>query len=49
MPEVVKFFCYAVAFICFLLAAFAVKVPKVNTIGLGLAAWVLVPAWNAWP
>lgn len=30
-----------VAFVCFLLAAFNVNIPRLNFIGLGLACWVL--------
>jgi hypothetical protein len=30
-----------IAFVCFLLAAFGVSVPRINFIGLGLACWVL--------
>lgn len=35
------------AFVCFVLAALAVAVRRVNLIGVGLAAWVLVPLWAA--
>ncbi len=31
----------AVAFICFVLAAFGVKTGKISTVALGLAFWVL--------
>ena len=44
------FLLYLVAFILFLLAAFAHdRVSRVNLVALGLASWVLVPLINAWP
>ena len=50
MPKVLAFLCYAIAFVSFVLTAFAHdKVTRVNILGLGLASWVLVPLWNAWP
>jgi hypothetical protein len=50
MPDVLEFLLYVVAFICFLIASFAPeRVSRVNLIGLGLAAWVLVPLANSWP
>ena len=50
MPDALEFLLYVVAFVCFLIAAFAQdRVSRVNLLGLGLAAWVLVPLANAWP
>lgn len=44
------FLLYLVAFVCFLIAAFAHdRVTRVNLVALGLASWVLVPILNAWP
>ena len=48
MPAALAFLSYLVAFLCFLAAAFtAERLPRVNLIALGLAAWVLVPLVNA--
>ena len=48
MPAALAFLCYLIAFLCFLAAAFvAERLPRVNLIALGLAAWVLVPLVNA--
>jgi len=50
MPDALEFLLYVVAFVCFLIAAFAQdRVSRVNLLGLGLAAWVLVPLSHAWP
>lgn len=50
MPAVLAFVLYLVAFVCFLIAAFAHdRVTRVNLVAAGLAAWVLVPLINAWP
>jgi hypothetical protein len=49
MPAVLAFLCYLIAFICFILVAFGVGPARVNLLGVGLAAWVLVPLVNAWP
>jgi len=50
MPDVLEFLLYVVAFVCFLIAAFAQdRVSRVNLLGLGLAAWVLVSLAEAWP
>jgi hypothetical protein len=50
MPDVLEFLLYVVAFVCFLIAAFAPeRVSRVNLLGLGLAAWVLIPLAEAWP
>lgn len=43
----IDFILYVVAFICFIVAAFASYVgvganPRINLVALGLAAWVLV-------
>lgn len=35
------------AFICFVLAAFGVALPRVSFLALGLAFWVLVPLLQA--
>ena len=44
------FILYLVAFVCFLIAAFAHdRVSRVNLVAAGLAAWVLVPLHHAWP
>jgi hypothetical protein len=44
------FLLYVIAFVCFLIAAFAHdRVTRVNLVAAGLAAWVLVPLLNAWP
>jgi hypothetical protein len=37
----VKLALLVVAFVCFILAAFSVAIPRVNFIALGLACWVL--------
>jgi hypothetical protein len=43
-----EFILYLVALVCFLIAAFvAARWPRVNWVGLGLAAWVLVPLIHA--
>jgi hypothetical protein len=47
MPEVLAFLCYLIAFLCLLAAAVGVGVARVNLLGLGLAAWVLVPLVDA--
>jgi hypothetical protein len=50
VPDVLAFLCYLIAFVCFVLAAFAHdRVPRVNLVAVGLAAWVLVPLTAAWP
>ena len=49
MPAVLAFLCYAIAFVCFVLVALGVGPARVNLLGVGLAAWVLVPLVNAWP
>jgi hypothetical protein len=43
------FLCYLFAFVCFALAGFTVNPPRVNLIGLGLAAFVLPTLIGAWP
>lgn len=44
------FLLYLIAFLCFLVAAFAHdRVSRVNLVAAGLAAWVLVPLHHAWP
>ena len=46
------FLLYLIAFVLFLIAAFAHTQPwtaRVNLLALGLAAWVLVPLHHAWP
>lgn len=35
------------SFVCFVLAAFGVLVPRVNLVAVGLALWVLVPMLQA--
>lgn len=46
-PEA-TFVCLLVAFVAFVLAAAAVTIhPRVSLLGVGLAAWVLVPLWAA--
>jgi hypothetical protein len=51
MPDILEFIFYLAAFLCFLLAAFAVGggrwAARVNLIGLGLALWVFIPLINA--
>jgi hypothetical protein len=49
VPRSVAFVFYLVAFVCFMLAAFAKPGGRVNLIGLGLALWVVPQAWNAAP
>lgn len=50
MPEALEFLCYVVAFVFFLIAAFAQdRVARVNLVALGLAVWVLVLLVEAWP
>jgi hypothetical protein len=46
---VLDFLLYLIAFLCFLLVAFEVPVRRVSPLGIGLAAWVLVPLHHAWP
>jgi hypothetical protein len=46
MPDALEFILYLAAFLCFLLAAFAVRASwagRINLIGLGLACWVFIP------
>ena len=38
-----------VAFVCFVLAAIGVGLPRVNLLALGLACWVLTALIGAWP
>lgn len=45
----ISFLLYLVGFVCFLLVAFGVSPGRVNLLGVGLAAWVLVPLLHAWP
>ena len=45
-PEVTVLF-LLLAFACFVLAALAVSVRKINLLGAGLALWVAVPLWAA--
>ena len=49
MPAALAFLCYLIAFVLFLIAAFAHDRvgTRVNLLALGLAAWVLVPLVNA--
>jgi hypothetical protein len=51
MPDILEFIFYLAAFLCFLLAAFAVGggrwAARVNLIGLGLALWIFIPLVNA--
>jgi hypothetical protein len=45
MPDALEFLLYLAAFVCFLLAAAAVRARwagRVNLIGLGLAFWVFI-------
>ena len=45
MPDALEFILYLAAFVCFLLAAAAVRARwagRVNLIGLGLACWVFI-------
>jgi hypothetical protein len=49
MPKWLEFLLYAAAFVCFLLAASGRVTARVNLAAAGLAAWVLVPLWRAWP
>jgi hypothetical protein len=37
----ITFLLLLLAFICFVIAATSIPIPKVNLIGLGLALWVL--------
>jgi hypothetical protein len=43
------FLLLAIAFLCFVLAAFGVSAGPVNLIALGLACWILIPLMAAWP
>ena len=43
------FVLYLIAFVCFVLIAFGVPVPRVSLLGVGLGCWVLVPLIKAWP
>jgi hypothetical protein len=43
MPTTLAFICYLVAFLSFLATALDIGHPRVNLLGVGLAAWVLVP------
>jgi hypothetical protein len=36
-------------FVCFVLAAIPVAVPRINLVALGLALWILVALIGAWP
>lgn len=47
MPYALAFLCYLGAFLCFGAAALGVVVARFNLVGVGLAAWVLVPLVNA--
>jgi hypothetical protein len=44
-----EFLLYLIAFVCFVLVAFGVGPARVNLLGVGLGAWVLVPLIHAWP
>jgi hypothetical protein len=46
MPTWLVCLLYLIAFLCFLAAAWGVT-SRINLIGAGLAAWVLVPLGNA--
>jgi len=41
----IQFICYLVAFVAFILAAAQITA-RVQWLGVGLSAWVLVPLWN---
>jgi hypothetical protein len=41
--QLFDFVCLLTGFVLFLLAGFNVAHPRVNFVGLGLAAWILVP------
>ena len=43
------FVLYLLAFLCFVLAALGVPVPRVSLLAFGLAFWVLVPLLAAAP
>jgi hypothetical protein len=50
MPDILEFLFYLAAFLCFLLAAFAVGgrwASRINLIALGLALWIFIPLVNA--
>jgi hypothetical protein len=49
VPAVLAFLCYLIGFICFLAVAAGRQPARINLLGVGLAAWVLVPLVNAWP
>jgi hypothetical protein len=51
IPEMVmlEFLLYLIAFLCFLAVAAGISPARVNLLGVGLAAWVLVPLIHAWP
>jgi hypothetical protein len=44
-----EFLLYLIAFLCFLAVAAGVSPARVNLLGVGLGAWVLVPLIKAWP
>ena len=45
MSVEIQLICYLVAFVAFVLAAAQIPA-RVAWLGVGLAAWVLVPLWN---
>lgn len=47
MPQGLVVICFLAALVCFLIAAFAVAVGKLNLIGLGLAFCAFVWLWSA--
>jgi hypothetical protein len=44
-----SFLLYLIAFLCFVLVALGIGPARVNLLGVGLGAWVLVPLIHAWP
>lgn len=44
-----EFVLLLVGFLCFLAVAAGVPSGRVNLLGAGLAAWILVPLMHAWP
>lgn len=45
----VTFLLLLFAFVCFVLAALGVGLPRVNLLALGPACWVLTELIRAWP
>lgn len=47
MPIWLIFICYLVAFVAFVLQALGSAIPRLNTLGVGLAAFVAPTLWAA--